>query len=314
MPSPNQVFTEIVTTTFRNHGSEITDNVSNHNAFYRRLKKNGRTRKESGGYSIVMPLEYAENGTYQRFSGFDTLNIAQSDVFSAAEFPWRMIAINVVNAGWELRVNNGPQQIANLAKKRIRNAISSFANNFSFDLYSDGTLPNQINGTQALIADSGLGTVGGIDSSVWPFWQNQVLSGVALTAANIESRMLSLFISLTRGADKPSLILASDDFFSLYEQSQVAMKRYVNRESADGGFMELDYKGVPVIFDGSSGMVGSRMYFVNDKYFELVVHSQANLTPLDEARPYNQDAAVIPMIWQGNACVSNRRLQGVLLN
>ena len=29
MPSPNQIFTELVTTTFRNHRTDIIDNVSN---------------------------------------------------------------------------------------------------------------------------------------------------------------------------------------------------------------------------------------------------------------------------------------------
>lgn len=312
MASPNSVFTEIVTTTFRNHGGEIADNVSNHNALYRKMKQGGRTRRESGGYSIVASLEYAENDTYQRYSGFDVLNVSQSDVFTAAEFPWRQIAINVVSSGYELRVNSGPQQIANLAKKRIKNAINTFANNFSEDMYSDGTLSNQINGLQALIADAGTGTVGGINSSTWTFWQNQVQSGTAPTAANIEGLMLTLFIELVRGNDKPKLIVFSDDYFKLYEESQVAIKRYVKTDEADGGFMELAYKGVPVFFDGNSGMPSSRGYFINTDYLELVVHSEANLTPLDEAKPYNQDAVVVPMIWMGNLVCSNRKRQGVL--
>lgn len=312
MASPNSVFTEIVTTTFRNHGGEIADNVSNHNALYRKMKQGGRTRRESGGYSIVAPLEYAENDTYQRYSGFDVLNVNQSDVFTAAEYAWRQIAINVTSSGYEMRVNSGPQQIANLAKKRIKNAINTFANNFSEDMYSDGTLSNQINGLQALIADAGTGTVGGINSSTWSFWQNQVQTGTTPTAANIEGLMLTLFIELVRGNDKPKLIVMSDDYFKLYEESQVAIKRYVKADEADGGFMELAYKGVPVMFDGNSGMPASRGYFINTDYLELVVHSEANLTPLDEAKPYNQDAVVVPMIWMGNLVCSNRKRQGVL--
>lgn len=37
MASPNSVFTEIVTTTFRNHQGEIFDNLSKHNALYRKM-------------------------------------------------------------------------------------------------------------------------------------------------------------------------------------------------------------------------------------------------------------------------------------
>lgn len=323
MASPHAVFTEIVTTTFRNHRKDITDTVSKHNALYRAFKKKGRTRTESGGYSIVTPLEYAQNGTYQRYSGFDFLNVSQSDVFSAAEYDWRQIAINVTTSGRELRINNGPQRIANLAKQRIKNAIHTFANNFSADMYADGTLPNQITGLQAMVPDTGTGTIGGIDSSVWPFWQTVVQSaaaplqgGAAITPSTnqgvMESLMLPLHIRLTRNADKPNLIVASDDYFSFYEGGLVAQKQYVNESSANGGFMELSYKGIPVFFDGSSGMAASRMYFLNDNYLELVEHEDASLTVLDETSPYNQDAVVVPIIWMGNMVCSNRSLQGLL--
>jgi len=228
MASPNSVFTEIVSTTFRNHSSEIADNFSKHNALYRKLAVGGKVRKESGGYSIVQPLEYAANGTYQRYTGFDMLNVAQSDVFTGAEFNWRQIAINVVSSGYELRINAGAQRIANLAKSRIKNAIHTFANNFSADMYGDGTLPNQIDGLQKLVADTGLGTIGGIDSSVWPFWQNIVQSaaapmqgGAGITpsagAGVMESLMLPLLMQLTRGNDKPDLIVSSNDLYAIYE-------------------------------------------------------------------------------------------------
>ena len=321
MPSPNAVFTEIVTTTFRNHGSKIVDNVSKHNALYRKMKMKGKTRTESGGYSIVAPLEYAMNGTYQRYSGLDVLNVSQSDVFTAAEYNWRQIALNVVTSGYELRVNAGPQRIANLAKQRIQNAIHTFANNFSSDMYSDGSLTNQIDGLQKIVSDAGTGTVGGIDSSAFAFWQSRVQSaaaplqgGAAITpgSTTIESLMLPLYIALTRNADRPDLIVASDDYFTFFEVSQTSLKRYVKEEEADAGFMEMAYKNTPVFFDGSSGMAASRMYFLNTQYLELVVHADANMTVMDEARPYNQDGVVVPVLWMGNMVCSNRSLQGIV--
>jgi len=323
MPSPNAVFTEIVSTTFRNHRKEITDNFSNHNAFYRRIAAKGKTRSESGGYSIVQPLEYAANGTYQRYSGFDVLNVSQSDVFTAAEYNWRQIAINVVSSGYELRVNAGPQRIANLAKSRIKNALHTFGNNFSSDLYSDGSLTNQIDGVQKIIADTPTNTVGGINAGTWAFWQNKVQSaaaplqgGAAIvpSAAQgvMESLMLPLLIEQTRNNDKPDLIVSSNDYYQFFEGGQVTNKRYVDAELASAGFMSLQYHGIPVIFDGVSGMPGAHMYFINTNYFEVVTHSEANMTVMDEAKPYNQDAVVVPILWMGNVVCGNRSLQGVL--
>jgi hypothetical protein len=321
MPSPNAVFTELVTTTFRNHKSKLVDNITRNNALLAYMKKGGRTDKEDGGLTIVAPLEYGENVTYQRYSGWDVLNVSQSDVFSAAEFQWRQIALNVVASGRELRINNGKSAIIKLAKSRLKNATNTFNNNFSFDLYSDGTLANQINGIQALVADAGTGTVGGIDSTAWPFWQNLVQSAAAPRQGGgaiipgpttMESLMLPLYLDLVRGNDKPNVIISSNDYFSFYEQSQTSIKRYTGSDTANGGFLSLKYKGADVIFDGNSGIPNSRMYFLNTDYLGLTVHSDADLTINDEVSPYNQDGVVIPILWMGNMTISNRRLQGVL--
>lgn len=322
MASPNAIFTELVSSTFRNHSSEIKDNVSKNNALLRRIYGDKQVRHEDGGLSIAAPLDYASNATYQRYSGFDILNVGASDVISAAEYQWRQIAINIVASGTELRTNSGKSKIFNLVKARMKNGIRTFKNNFSADVYSDGTLPNQINGLQALVADSGLGTVGGIDSSVWAFWQNKVQSAAAPLQGGgaivpgittMESLMLPLWLQLVRGDDQTNLIVADNNYFSFYEQSQTSIKRYTgDSNTASGGFVSLKYKKADVIFDGGSGIPQNRMYFLNTDYFELVVHSQADLEIMDEMRPYNQDAAVVPILWMGNLVLTNRSLQGVL--
>ena len=325
MTSPNAIFTELVSTTFRKHRKDIVDNVSNNNAFLRRIMDNGNKRTEDGGLTIAVPLDYATNSTYQRYSGFDVLNVGASDVISSAEYQWRQIAINVVASGLELRTNSGESRIINLVKARMKNATRTFKNNFSSDLYSDGTLPNQINGLQALVSDAGTGTVGGIDSSAWTFWKSQVQSaaapiqgGGAITpsATTIESLMLPLWLNLVRGDDKPDLIVADNTYFTYFETSQTSIKRYTNDngsgDKGNAGFISLKYKNADVIFDGGSGIPANHMYFLNTNYFDLVVHKDADLAIMDELKPYNQDAAVVPILWMGNLVCSNRHLQGLV--
>lgn len=323
MASPNSTFTELVSTTFRKHAKDIKDNVSNNNALYKRIATKGNVRTVDGGLSIVTPLDYAENGTYQRYSGYDTLNIQASDVISAAEFAWKQIAINVVASGLELRTNSGDSQIIALVKARMKNAMRTFKNNFSSDLYSAGSLANQISGLQALVADAGTGTIGGIDSSAFTFWKNTVQSAAAPlqgggaitpsgTAGIMDSLMLPLWMALTRGDDQPDIIIADDLYFQYYDTGLTTLKRYTNDTNADGGFVSLKYKGADVVYDGGSGIPASHMYFLNTDYIELVAHKDANLSVMDEMKPYNQDAAVIPILWMGNMTVSNRALQGVL--
>jgi hypothetical protein len=252
------------------------------------------------------------------------LNVGASDVLSAAEYQWQQIAINVVASGLELRTNSGDSRIVNLAKSRVKNAIRTFKNNFSADIYGDGTLPNQIGGLQKLVADNGQGTVGGIDSATWVFWRNVVQSAatplngggaVTVSSTTIESLMRQLRMALTRGDDQPDLWVSDNNYFDFYEASQTSLKRYTNdgggAGSASGGFISLKFGTADVIFDGGSGIPVNHMYALNTDYLGGVVHPDANLSVMDEMRPYNQDAAVIPILWMGNLTCSNRSLQGV---
>ncbi len=314
-------WSELAATTYRKHSRTVADNVTKHNALYKRLASKGRIRLEDGGLSITMPLEYAANSTYQRYSGFDTLNINAVDVLTAAEFAWKQVAVNVAASGLELRTNSGESRIINFTKAKVRNAMNSFKNGLSADLYSDGTASNQINGMQALIADAGTGTVGQINSTTFPFWQNVVQSaaaplqgGSAITpsATTIESLMLPLWIRLNRGADTPDLIVMSDDYFTFYEQSQTSLKRYAPEDNGQGGMVSMKYKTADVFFDSSSGIPAAHAYFINTEYLELVVHKDANMTLMDDLRSVNQDAVVMPVLWMGNIALSNRSLQGVL--
>lgn len=311
-------FTELVSTTFRKHRKQIKDNISKRNALLKYIMKAVNYLREDGGLSIVTPLDYAANGTYQRYSDWDTLNIAASDVISAAEYQWRQISLSVVASGRDMRINSGESRIINLVQARIKNAIRTFNNNFSSDMYSDGTLSNQINGLQAIIADSTTGTVGGINSTTYTFWQNQTIDasvqGVTPSATTIENGlMLPMWLLLDRGPDdQPELIVAANDYYTFFEGSQVSLKRYNDTMKADAGFVTLKYKHADVLFDGGSGIPSSRMYFCNTQYLKLVVHNDADLEVMDDVRPVNQDGSVTPILWMGNLVCSNRHQQGVI--
>lgn len=272
MPSPNSVFTEMVTTTFRNHSKKLTDNVSKNNALLRRLKDKGQIKTKDGGYSIVQELDYAENGTYLRYSGYDTLNTNASDVLSAAEYPWAQVAIHVTASGRELKMNNGPQAMIDLVKARITNAMRTASNQFSIDLYSTGALSNQINGLGALITTDGTGTVGGINSSTYTFWANQyqevpgtnAYTGTTELPTNIVSGMNKLWLKQVRGNDKPDLIVLTQDFYVGYEGSLQNFQRYASSDMASAGFESLKFKSADVIFDDNSNFstTGETGYFL----------------------------------------------------
>lgn len=320
MTSPSATFTELVTSTLRNHPSEIADNVSQNNALWRYLKRKGKIDLEDGGYEIVRNLDYANNSTYQRYNGYDTLNIGQTQVLTAAKYDWMQAAVNVTASGRELRMNSGDNAIFNLSKAKLKNAVRTAANYMSIDVYSDGALTNQMGGLAYIIQANGQGTVGGINSTTYSFWRNQFLEATGtnlVTKANIKGYMNTLYLSLVRGADKPDLIVSSHDFFAMYWESLQDQQRYTNdRDEATAGFRALKYVDADVIFDSNSNFstTAEKMYFLNTDYLGLVVHRDANWSQMDDKVSVNQDAVVIPMLWMGNLVCSNRALQGILLD
>lgn len=331
---------EVATMTLRSRTKKLADNVSRNNAIWTRLNSRGNVRTFSGGRTIVCELEYANNQTYQRFSGYQTLNISPSPMASAAEYAIRQVAVVVSISGLEQLQNSGREQSIDLLRARISNAEKTFKNGMSYDLYSDGSITGQIAGAQALVASSpATGIVGGIDRSLWPFWRNYAFSaatdgGAAISPANAYDYMLQVWQNTTRGADRIDLILGDNVAWGAYNRSLHGIQRNTNTSSdvAKAGFASLDFMGADVVMDGGyqglttdgntfgaagAGVVGGaptgNMFFLNTDYIYLKPHADCNMDVLEPTRnSVNQDAMVKIIGWAGNMCISNSFLQGRL--
>lgn len=322
MPSPN--LGEIVTTTLRSRSGILQDNVTANNGLLSALKKGNRIRTVSGGRTIVEEMSYAENATFMWYSGYDELNVSPSDIATAAEYNYAQAAVAVSMSGLEELQNAGKEAVIDLLESRIENAFSTMANNLSVGCYSDGTGygGRQIGGLQALVADNPTtGTVGGINRATWVFFRNQKFSGVtdgggAVSSTNIQGYMNQLWLRCSRGADKPNFIIADNNYFNLYWQSLQAIQRITTDSNGQAGFANLQYMGIPVIYDGGigGGCPANHMYFLNTKYLKYRPHAQRNMVPIGgERMSLNQDAMVRLLGFAGNLTLSNALLQGVLI-
>ncbi len=321
MPSPN--LDEIVTTTLRNRTGQLADNVTKNNALLYKLQKRGNVKPVSGGRTIVQELEYAENSTFKRYSGYEVLNIVPSDVLTAAEFNYAQAAVAVSISGLEQLQNSGKEALIDLLESRIKNAEKTLVNNIALDCYSDGTADGgkQIGGLQLLVSKTPTtGTVGGINRATWTFWRNTASApSGAPTASNIQNRMNTVALSLNRGTDGVDLIVADTVYYQTYLESLQAIQRITSEEMAGAGFTSLAYFGAgkkaDVVLDGGrgGGCPASTMYFLNTDYIHFRPHSKRNFVPLgDERMSVNQDAMVKLLGFAGNMTLSNASLQGVL--
>jgi hypothetical protein len=319
--APN--LSEILTSTLRTRSGKLREQISIHDPILWRLKEKGRQRKFSGGRSIVEELEYAENGTFLRYSGYEPLNIQPSEIMSAAEFGIKQAAIAVTISGLEELQNSGQAQIIDLMEARINNAERTFKNRLIGDVFSDGTADGgkQMGGLQHLISDLGTGTVGGINANDWDFWKNQRLSIASLgngaaSATTITAAMTRLYLKMVLNSDKCDLIIADNTYYEFYLSSLQAIQRIQNDKMASAGFQNLKFMGSDVVL--GNGMNGpapaNKMYFLNTDYVDYRPHRNRDVETIGgDRQAINQDATTRIMAWAGNMTMSNRRLQGVLV-
>ena len=311
MTSPN--LSEIITTTLRNRSRSLADNVSNHNPLLNRMRERGNMTLITGR-DIVRELEYADNGTVSFYNGYEVLDTSPADVLSAAVFDYKQLAGNVTVSGLEQIKNSGEQAIINLLEARIGNLERSMENSLASSLFSDGTgtSSKEIGGLQLVVADAGTGTVGGINSSTFTFWQNKQATATssAFSTTNIQSDMNSLYIQLVRGTDAPDLVVAGSTPYTTFLATLQTLQRVADSRLADLGFTAVKYLNSDVVYD--SNCAASRMYFLNTNYLRLETAAGRDFVPGDQRQSVNQDALVVPMLWAGNLTCSNRSLQGVL--
>jgi hypothetical protein len=329
MASPNTSYSELITTTLQERSGKIADNVSKSSAFLDRLNKRGNIRKFfTGGRTILQELEYAENGTFRRYSGYDLLDPSPSDVMTAAEFEIKQAAVAVSMSGLEMLQNQGDAAVIDLMASRIRNAERTLVNNIATDVFSDGTADGgrQIGGLQLLVADDPTtGTVGGINAATWTFWRNAVTdSGSTITSANVQGFMNAMGILTSRGNESTDLIVADDSAYTAYLASLQAIQQITTQGGTAGsGFKSLAFYGpggqVDVVLERSAGafentgMPTGHMYFLNTNYIHFRPHADRNFTVDDAERVNtNQDAMVKYIFWAGNLTISNRAVQGLI--
>jgi|TARA_R110000751_G_scaffold152353_1_gene257504 hypothetical protein len=311
---------EIVTTTIQSRSGVLADNVTNNNAILQRLNTKGNIKPVSGGDVILQELDYAENGTFRRYSGYETLDVSPSQVFTSASFNYKQAAVAITISGLEELQNAGEERIIDLLEGRIRNAERTMSNNISGDMYSDGTASGskQIGGLQLLVSDApATPTVGGISAATWSFWRNQQTTASTAAAGSILGAMNSLYTSMCRANDTPDLILADNNYYTRYMESLQLIQRVTSNKMASAGFVSLKYMNSDVVLDGGYGgnCPQDHMYFLNTDYLYFRPHSRRNMVPIGDDRfSVNQDAMVKLIGFAGNMTVANRFLQGVLTN
>lgn len=284
---------------------KAVDNIFDSNPLLQRMKESGSYKKVDGGTSIIQPLEYAQNGSGGWYSGAELLDTTDTDVMTGAEYAWKQLYENISITGADERKNSGDAAKVDLVKTKVKNAEKTMADRLGTGLYSASTVAKSIIGLGTIMSTST--TVGGISGTDYSWWRAQIDS---TTTTMTLSALQAIFNSASIGNDSPTVITSGRSRFNSYWNLLQPQQRFTDSKTANAGWASLMFNGTPWIVD--SHAAAAYVYMINEKYFSLVAHPQADMKFEAFQKPINQDVRSAKILWMGALCVSNRRMLGAL--
>lgn len=279
---------------------KLHDNIFDSNPLLKRLKQKSY-EKLDGGTSIMVPLNYATTSASGWYTGADTLSTSDNENITAAEYAWKQIYANISITRLDELKNSGDAQKIALVKSKVQIAEKTIMDTMGTALYNDGTTNNALVGLRAIVGTSS--TIGGIAQSTNSWWAGQVDS--SSTTFSI-SALQTQFNAASIDSDGPSVIMATRANYNRYYAQLQPQQRFMDSESAKGGFASLMFNGIPFIAD--SHCPANHIFGLNENYLHLFVHKDEDMRFEPFQKPINQNVKVAKVFWMGALGSSNNRL------
>lgn len=283
--------------------------------FGRGLQAGRAKRTQTGGESIVVRPNLGANTGAKRKSGpWDTNNTAPSDTVRYSRANWKFYQVPVTLSDHDLRVNVGPEALSSLQEHEMSNAYRSIGELVIQDIYSNSGSSDAVTELPDIISVND--TVQGLSGATYTDWNSRGISarGTAVGSVSFASGSFAAqglddfrlaYNNATEGSITPQGIYVPWDVFSYYEAVLQPQERFTNTALADGGFMQLAFKGAPVFPD--SYATSGTAWFLNFDQLELVHLSGADFAMGDWKSPENQSARTASIEFTGNFCVKGRK-------
>lgn len=282
---------------------------------YRLLKDQDNVGAKIGGTKVVEPLEYAKSTKVGSFSKGDSLDSADEEFITAAEFGWKREHADLYIDGLEELENRGSSRVIDLVAAKMKSASKSLADSMATQLFSDGTgnSNKDITGLRAAVDDaSNIDTYGGIQRSTdgdawWKSYYNTHASNFTL------DRLRAAYSACRVSGDVPTLIVSDSTEINNYENiflntTNVMWMQALQPKTLDGSFQAFTFKGTAWVED--SHCQAKTMYMLNENYLKFRL--LRDFFNKGWQRPINKDELVSHIIWYGAFTCNNCRMSGQL--
>lgn len=177
------------------------------------------------------------------------------------------------------------------------------------------------------------GNIGNISNASYSWWRphTAILDttagtgnsfGLAVsTYTGLRVALNRMYNYCSRGADNsgPNIVLSDQVTYETYENSLDQQKRYGDESLVSMGFDNIKLKGATMIWDelvpdmeaGSLTITKGTAFFINTKFYKLVIDRQTDFVTTPFIEPENQTAKVAKILFMGQAVANNLRKLGV---
>jgi hypothetical protein len=350
-PSTNTVYYDaLLTTTLDAYvgSGTLFDNIFKDSAFLAAMRSMDGIDYQNGGERIRAPLMYGQNTTVKSYSDYDTLDTTPQDGMTTAFYEWAELGGTISISRKEERQNSGEAAIIGLLKSKIMQAEMSMREELNRQILQ-GTVTGTtfVPGNSAkdlnplgwfLRKDNTLdptvgGNVGNIDSTTYDWWRHKtaVLNSASADTGNSFALSVSTYKGLvvalrrmynycSRGSGgSPNLIPMDQVTYETYENALDDKVRYSNTKLADMGFDNIKLRGATCVWDevipdidsGTTSITTGNAFFLNTKFYKLIIDSETDVVTTPFVEPENQTAKTAKILFMGNTICSNLRKQGV---
>ncbi len=273
---------------------------------------------------VVEQLRYSNDSNFQSYFGDTQVTYNRKRTLQQAKFTWGSFHDGFGLNEDELAQNgivmtddksstpseSEKVQLTNLLQENAETLKLGFQENFDYMLHRDGSQSaTNIPGLDQLVSitPTTSSVVGGLDQSVYPWWQNTAITGISTaTAGNLTQVMEVAWRNATRyGGFAPDFILCGELFLDAYRldaKNTINRTVFMNGDKAkpteldtsvgSGAETGLYFKNVPLVWDPVMTVLDAvdnptipwekRCYFLNSRFLKLRPiqgHWMINRTP-----------------------------------
>jgi len=308
-------YDQITAITERFFVPKLVDNVYGSNALLARMNRPEYKEMFDGGHQILAPVVSSKPGAGGYFSNYDTLDTSPSSDMTAAAFDIKQLHEPIKISRLEELKNSGKAAKLKIVASKMQIAEMNIKENLAVGLFSDGTASTgklttkQITGLLAVLSTST--TYGGIAVADMADWVAYVADNSGTNRALSLPLMQKVYGGASYDDKKPTCLVANQNIVDVYWGLLQPHQRLMSEEMSGLGFQNvLTFNGAPVLID--SHQAANEMYFLNEDFLKLYVHSKDDLSFEKIDKVEGQAVTLGRIFWAGNLVCNGRRYQGLL--